>query len=102
MKKAVALILILCILCSALCACGDKGTKLIGAWEEDGGSETITFYDDGTCILMGSYSATWAIVNGNELKITYSGEAHVYTFDIAGTTLTLSENNQTATFERVD
>lgn len=104
MKKAVSLILVLAVLCTALCSCGgDKEDDLIGTWKGNGYAiNEFTFYEDGTCLMdFDSSLYDWVIVNGNELKVSARVNVFVWQFDISGNTLTISKNGETATYEKV-
>lgn len=59
--------------------------EIIGYWFAEGKSTpALTFYENGTVSAGGSNTATWAIINGNQLQLTqknYFGETEVITFE---------------------
>lgn len=72
LKKFVAMIMVLCMVVG-LSGCSQSYEKALeGSWYRQGNEEpAFTFYSDGTCTVGGSSgTATWAVVNDDQLKIT--------------------------------
>lgn len=87
-KRFSALIMVI-VMAVGLISCGGKSLEdqLAGPWYLNGqpsqgrdGNKVpaFTLYDDGTCKIASEYgTGTWAVVNGNQLKITnFYGESH--------------------------
>ena len=106
MKRILSFILALLTIV-LLAACGKAEKGLIGTWHEDGGSEVYVFLEDGS----GQHKK--ALQNAN---ITYEVEGDqitihdktlwvfnttkVYSFEVSGDTLRLTDGSTTQTFTR--
>jgi len=76
-KRILAFALCVLMLLTVFTGCGGNlEEQLVGAWYSEGGSPEFMLYDDGTCEIAHSYgSGTWAVVNGDQLKVTdYYGD----------------------------
>lgn len=98
MKKALGILLAICLLTSLLTGCENGGKKdpMVGSWYVEGNSTPqFTLYDDGTCEIKGEYgSGTWSVVNGNQLKLTnFYGEVQSAKIkNIEGERMTLGDD----------
>lgn len=94
MKTRVISLTLALALCLGLAACGGGSLEkqLIGSWyrngqttsNRDGGKgPSFTLYSDGTCEIATEYgTGTWAVVNGNQLKLTnFYGETETATIE---------------------
>ena len=80
-----------------LAGCKSKEDMLVGVWYFEGTDEVaFNLYDDGTCDIPGEYGiGTWAVVNGNQLKLTnFYGEAETVSIvSIEKNCLTLGDDD---------
>ncbi len=89
MKKRVISLALALVLCLGLAACGGNSLEkqLVGSWYYNGeltyGDPIFTLYSDGTCVIASEYgTGTWAVVNGNQLKLTnFYGETQTATIE---------------------
>ena len=101
MKKLMVLFGVMMLV--ALPGCGGISEKnLSRAWYEKGySSPAFILYDDGTCEIAGEYgSGTWALVNGDTLKLSnYYGESETGKVDsVTSSELHLSGGGETSVF----
>lgn len=105
MKKKWCLLVVGCVLVLSfiLTACGGGIEKqLVGSWYS--GSKTtpsFVLFDDGTCEIAGEYgTGKWAVVNGDQLKLTnFYGESEIATIiSVKGGCLTLGSGSATSIF----
>lgn len=111
-KKLLSTLLLLCLFASLLTGCGASSleSKLPGTWtlgdssyNRDYGHDhhyfyTLHIYDDGTFDFDSDESCSWAIVNGDCLKFTYSsqitweyGESETWKISINGNEMRLTD-----------
>lgn len=82
--KRVGAVALLLALVLSLAGCGKSLEKqLPGSWYLEGENEPyFIFYDGGTWNTLNGYHGTWAVVNGNQLKLTNSyGEGGIVTIE---------------------
>lgn len=83
--KRVGAMALLLVLVLSLAGCGKSLEKqLPGSWYQKGENEPIfTLYDDGTMNAFNETEyGTWAVVSGNQLKLTNSyGEGGIVTIE---------------------
>lgn len=73
-----SLILVLCIVCSAtlILSCSKPEDKILGKWQEIGGTETIEFLQDGTVTVVDegmTMGGTYKIVEENQIEMDLVG-----------------------------
>ena len=98
MKRATAILLLICLALS-LAACGgpkeiDMSTAIIGKWQNDAG-KVMEFKEDGTgtCILSaGERSCTWKLdeADGSRYEIIYSTSGAYATIEVTSSGLVLT------------
>lgn len=101
--KRVGAMALLLVLVLSLAGCGKSLEKqLPGSWYQKGENEPIfTLYDDGTMTAFNETEyGTWAVVNGNQLKLTNSyGEGGIVTIEsLKNGCLKVSDGGITSTF----
>ena len=97
--KRVGAVALLLALVLSLAGCGKSLEKqLPGSWYL--GEPYFIFYDGGTWNALNGYHGTWAVVNGNQLKLTNSyGEGGIVTIEsLKNGCLKLSDGGITSTF----
>lgn len=88
--KKMWVVLLLAALILSLCACSDdSATALVGKWDLFGTSNSVTFYEDGTGILVAEkdYDVSWE----------YNEE-----FDVYNITIIATEDTYTTTIVNSD
>lgn len=95
MKKYGILVVFLS-LALILSACAPKN-PLLGKWESESGEDVITFYEDGTIVIVSGtvrLPGTYEIIDKSNLKIEFDGyfnlmDPTITDYKISGKTLTL-------------
>ncbi len=100
--KRVGAMALLLVLVLSLAGCGKSLEKqLPGSWYLEGENEPyFIFYDGGTWNALNGYHGTWAVVSGNQLKLTNSyGEGGIVTIEsLKNGCLKVSDGGITSTF----
>ena len=99
--KRVGAMALLLVLVLSLAGCGKSLEKqLPGSWYLEGENEPyFIFYDGGTWNALNGYHGTWAVVNGNQLKIAGPYGAGTLTIEsLKNGCLKVSDGGITSTF----
>jgi len=99
-KKLVFSVMLVCLLAFSLVfvSCGNSASKLEGTWETESGDSNLELSKDGTGKWDG-YSITWKIEN-KRLVFTGSGLTFSYSYQLSGSTLTVTDDDETTVFKR--
>ena len=113
MKKSIksisAILLIIALCLTALCACGSPQKALSGRWESTNGSigfNTLEFFEDGTYTSShANYNGSYS-VDGDRIKLNgVLASPMTFTYKLDGDTLTLyyvgGSKDQAGVYERV-
>ena len=109
MKKSIALVLMVALLCVCLCSCGKN---IVGSWEAEleGMSGTITFEKDGTGKFeiggLGTLDITWETDGGKlDMNMSILGQSSPVFEDaeykVKGKTLIITVDGETVEFTKV-
>lgn len=112
MKRTVAVVLLFAIVVG-LCACTLGEVLIVGTWKSQTKvlgvvtEVSYTFNDDGTGMRSGALDTSFTyVIEGDQLAITTSvlgvDVTEEYTYEISGSKLVLTGENETITLERAD
>lgn len=94
-KKIFVLILMFACVVTVLTGCGRN--RLVGAWELEEAvgisrsllAERVEFFSDGRGVMDGHFGFTWSAERGRLVITSPWGGAHVYSYRVSGSTLTI-------------
>lgn len=98
------LIVLIIVALAFLVACGgDPADEIIGEWSGvDESAGTIEFFEDGTVVIEGSLSGDYTLLDDSRIRLDGNMGSLVFEYEISGDRLTLSDDGDSAVFERVD
>lgn len=107
MKRILSIALALLTVILLLASCGKEEKGLVGTWNEEGGNEVYVFLEDGSGKhkkALQNADITYE-VEGDEITIHDKtlwvfNTTKVFSFDVSGDTLRLTDGETTQTFTR--
>ena len=91
--------------CGAAPEASDPAALIVGKWrgtDASGATGTIAFFKDGTARIDNAAVGNYTILDGTQIRLEGSGGTTVFTYELAGDTLTLSSDGDRVVFQRVD
>lgn len=101
-KKLVVIVSVVLFLTIGLSGCTDEKSRFIGTWTNDNGEITLTFSDNGNCVIVEgteSHTGGWD-TDGGRLGLDWFGDILVfdYAFSDGDKTLKLYDVNDGSEF----
>lgn len=104
MKKTIITTLIISFLCIILTGCGNSPSRLVGRWEPTGDTTggVIEFCSDGTFIMEDDQMNGTYTAEDGRLVIRVLWAALSYDYDVSGSTLTLTDDDDVETYKKIN